>query len=185
MSGFLSGKRMMSVDDRAQVKRKKAWLALGVATVSMLIVCFVATFYGSKKGRLPVGDGMGDSGVVVLEQVHTNRAYDVAYMQELADNRAEQVQLAGARSRVVEAMEKMIEEVRAALPPDADADAIKAELEKRPEWKAMEAANARMVESIETTLASARETVRLRMERELSDQKKVAEGRAVPIPVRQ
>ena len=159
MSGFLSGKEMICMRDKAK-------MALIVATVSILFVCLVAVFYGySKKRGAPAGEGGADpvKEEVVLEQVYTNRAFDAAYMQALADSRAKQSELADARGRLVDAMTKMVEDVRAALPPEADVEAIKAELAKLPEWKAMEEANARLVESIDATLAAAQETVRERM----------------------
>ena len=74
----------------------------------------------------------------------------------------------------------MVAEVRASLPAGAGDQAVKDELAKRPEWKALEIENARALAEIEKSVQGAREKIRRRMEAEARDVKAVAEGRAVP-----
>jgi hypothetical protein len=142
----------------------------------MLFASCVAVLSGCKRRQAPEGETPSPA----LEVVITNRMQDPVYRKALDDNRREQTRQAAERHVVVSQMEKLIAEARAALPPGADDEAVKAELEKRPEWKALEEENARRVADIEKTLAAARETVRRRIEAEARDVKAVAEGRAVP-----
>jgi hypothetical protein len=114
--------------------------------------------------------------------VITNRMEDVAYREALVSNHLAQTQMAFERHPVVSQMEKLVKEARAGLPADADDEALKAELEKRPEWKVLEEENARKLAEMEKTLVAAREMVRKRLEAEMRDTKAVAEGRAVPAP---
>jgi hypothetical protein len=107
---------------------------------------------------------------------------DLDYRKALIANRTEQTRQALERRTVIAQMQKLIDETRTTL-PEADRTndvVVRAALEKRPEWTALEEENTRKIGDIEKTLAAARETVRQRMEAEARDAKAVAEGRAVP-----
>jgi hypothetical protein len=173
MCGFLSGERMKRVVQKART-------AVWVASVSMLFIGCAVGFFGCKRRQPPAGKASVPAAGAAPEVVVTNRMDDGAYLKALVENRREQGQKAAARQEVVSQMEKMVEEARAALPAGADNEAVKAELAKRPEWKALEGENARRLEEIRQTLVAARETVRLRMAAEGRDVNAVAEGRAVP-----
>jgi hypothetical protein len=150
-------------------------MALQAAGVSMLFVCCAATLSGCKRRQAG-----GAAAAPVLETVITNRMEDPVYRKALEDNQLEQTRQAAERSVVVDRMKVLIAEARAALPAGTDDETVRAELEKRPEWKMLEEENARMNAGLEKTLAAARETVRRRIEAETQDRKAVAEGRAVP-----
>lgn len=169
MDGFLSGKQLIYV-------AKASKTAFMMKALSMLFLCgAVAFFSGCKRRKAPVAEEPA------LEVVYTNRMDDPVYRKDLGENRLRQARLAGERSEVVSVMEKMVAEARAALPEGADDETVKAELEKRPEWKALEGENERMIGEIQKTLEDARETVRKRLVAEKEDLKAVAEGRAVPV----
>ena len=168
MGWFMSGKRTGCVAQKTEV-------VLCAVSVSMLFVCCMVVFSGCKRRKAPE-----TVAAPALEAVHTNRMDDPVYRQALSDNRVEQARIASERSVVVSRMEKLVVEARAGLPEGADDEAVKAELEKRPEWKVLEEENARKIAGIEKTLAAARETVRQRIETEARDVKAVAEGKAVP-----
>lgn len=65
-----------------------------------------------------------------------SRMADPVYRQHLEDQLAERNQLSAIRGRLVEKMEAMIEAQRKAL-PTADDAALKAALEKDPEWRSL------------------------------------------------
>jgi hypothetical protein len=142
----------------------------------LFIGCLVA-FFGYKRHAAPKVEAPA---APELEVVVTNRIADPVYRQAMESNRLVQVKMASARSVVVEKMEKIVAEVRSALPAGADVATVKAELEKRPEWKALEAENDRILGEMRQTLAGARETVGQRIRAEQRDMRAVAEGRAVP-----
>ena len=60
----------------------------------------------------------------------------------------------------------------------SEAVAIRAELEKDPEWKNLQLENQKHLEAIEGQLAKAREAVRNRLARERADAEAVKQGRA-------
>lgn len=169
MGWFLSGKQVGCVPQKNET-------VLCAVSVSMLFVCCVVIFSGCKRRKAPEKEIAAPA----LEVVITNRMDDTVYLEALRDNRREQGKHATERQEVVSRMAGLIAEARAGLPEDADDEAVKAELAKRPEWKSLEEENARKVADIEKTLAAARETVRKRLEMEARDVKAVAEGRAVP-----
>lgn len=174
MVGFLRGCGIF-------FSKKRAGFAFTAKIVSMLFLC-AAAVSGCKRRQPQSVDGLeGVSGGGDGPAVVTNRMQDPVYRQALDDNRQSQVQKAAVRHAVVGRMERMIAEVRAALPAGADDEAVKAELAKRPEWKVLEEENARALAEVEATLAEARESIRRRMEAEARDVKAVAEGRAVPV----
>ena len=65
-----------------------------------------------------------------------SRMADPVYRQNLEDQLAERNQLSAIRGRLVEKMEAMIEAQRKSLPMADDA-ALKAALEKDPEWRSL------------------------------------------------
>lgn len=147
-------------------------------TVSMLFVCGMVALAGCKRRTVQEEQGQPSERTPVA--VVTNRMQDPVYREALKDSRREQVLAASARSPVVAKMEAMIAEVRASLPAGADDQAVKDELAKRPEWKALEEENARATDAIDKSIEAAREKIRQRMETEASDVKAVAEGRTAP-----
>ena len=171
MGWFLSGKQVGCVPQKIET-------VFCAVSVSMLFVCCVVAFSGCKRRKAPEA-----AAAPALESVITNRMDDSTYRQALSDNRREQGKHATERQEIVSKMEGLIAEARAGLPEDADDEAVKAELAKRPEWNALEEENTRKIADIEKTLAAARETVRKRIEMEARDVKAVAEGRAVPAAI--
>ena len=171
MIGFLSLKH------RSCVINKCATMVY-MTVVSMVFVGFLLG--GCKKRTVPAEEPSA-SAAPRLESVVTNRMMDAAYRKALDQNRQEQGKAAFARNQIVEKMEALVAQARAALPAGADSQAVKAELAKNPEWQALEAQNARAVTEIDKTLAEARETVRKRLLAEARDVKAVAEGRAVAV----
>ena len=172
MVAFLSANRMISVV-------KKTICAESARTVSILFVCMILAAAGCKR-RAAQGRDPDQSAEHRPEVVVTNRMQDAAYVEELDASRRAQTQAASARAPVVAKMEAMVAEVRASLPAGAGDQAVKDELAKRPEWKALEVENARALAEIEKSVQGAREKIRRRMEAEARDVKAVAEGRAVP-----
>ena len=171
MVAFLSANRMISVV-------KKTICAESARTVSMLFVCMLVAAAGCK--RRSGQEGQGQSAARSPEVVVTNRMQDPVYVKALDASRRAQNQAASARAPVVAKMEAMIAEVRASLPAGADNQAVKNELAKRPEWKALEVENARALAEIEKPRLEMLEKARRRMLAEARDVKAVAEGRAVP-----
>ena len=171
MVAFLSANRMISVV-------KKTICAESARTVSILFVCMILAAAGCK--RRSGQEGQGQSAARSPEVVVTNRMQDPVYVKALDASRRAQNQAASARAPVVAKMEAMIAEVRASLPPGADNQAVKDELAKRPEWKALEVENARALAEIEKPRLEMLEKARRRMLAEARDVKAVAEGRAVP-----
>ena len=169
MIGFLSLKQ------KNCVVNKRATMVC-MTTVSMVFMVFLLV--GCKKRTVPA-ETPSVSAAPRLESVVTNRMKDATYRKALDQNRQEQGKAAFARNQIVEKMEALVAQARAALPAGADSEAVKAELAKNPEWQALEAQNARAVAEIDKTLAEARETVRKRLVDEARDVKAVAEGRAV------
>ena len=174
MMAFLSIKRMIRVAERT--------VCVGRArTVSMLFVCMIVVAAGCKR-RAAQGE---PDPARNLEVVVTNRMEDPAYLEDLKASQRAQTEAAAKRAPVLAKMEEMVAEVRASLPPGADNETVKAELAKRPDWKALEAEEARARDEVAKTLREATEKVRLRMMAEARDVKAVAEGRAVPAATQQ
>ena len=171
MIGFLSLKH------RSCVINKRATV-VSMTIVSMVFMGFLLN--GCKKRTVPA-ESLSASAASRLESVVTNRMKDATYRKALDQNRQEQGKAAFARNQIVEKMEALVAQARAALPAGADSEAVKAELAKNPEWQALEAQNARAVAEIDKTLAEARETVRKRLLAEARDAKAVVEGRAVAV----
>lgn len=165
---FLSANRMIGVAE-------KTVCAGSARTVSMLFVCMIVAAAGCKRRGAPDQNAARGPEVVV-----TNRMQDPAYVEALNASRRGQAEAAAKRAPVVAKMEAMIAEVRASLPPGADNQAVKDELAKRPEWKALEVENARALAEIEKPRLEMLEKARRRMLAEAHDVKAVAEGRAVP-----
>jgi len=113
-----------------------------------------------------------------LEAVVTNRANDPAYVTALKENRTSQNVLARENHAVKAQLAVCAERVKAALPPGADEAALKAALEKDPEWQALKGREAKVMAEDKQKLIAARELIRARMEREARDAKAVAEGKA-------
>ncbi len=113
-----------------------------------------------------------------IENVVTNRANDPEYLSALKKNRTSQNVLARENHAVVAQLAACAERVKAALPPGADAAALKAALEKDPEWQALKGRETKVLAEDKQTLGAARELIRARMEREARDAKAVAEGKA-------
>jgi hypothetical protein len=113
-----------------------------------------------------------------LENVVTNRANDPAYLSALKKNRTSQNVLARENHAVAGQLAACAERVKAALPPGADQAALKAALEKDPEWQALKGRETKVLAEDTQTLGAARELIRARMEREARDAKAVAEGKA-------
>lgn len=169
MNGFLSSKQ-------GKCLKKEIVTAVYGTAVSMVFVCLLAAGCGKRtEGEATETTGSG------LERVVTNRMQDATYRKALDQNRQEQSQKAFERNEIVKKMEACISRARATLPAGADDKAVKAVLEKDPEWKVLEAKNAQAIGEIEKTLAKARETIRQRMQAEARDVKAVAEGRAVAV----
>lgn len=143
-----------------------------VGMVSTAFLCL--SLMGCKKRTAPAPNVPE----VSLPGVITNRMADAAYRAALADNRREQMRLAGERSEIVAKMQGMVDRARAKLPAGADDAAVKAELAKDPEWGAHEASNQVKVVEIQNKLSMSRELARQRMLAEARDVKAVAEGKA-------
>lgn len=163
------------------VKRAKTAVWQGVKPcfmllVSTLFVCLAVILAGCKRqSRKTAGQQ--------VEIVYTNRMDDAGYRGVLHTNRLQQGVLVSRRQAVVDRMERMVAEVREALPAGADDEAVKAELAKSEEWRTLEAENLKRIGEIEEKIAEARTTVRERLLREQRDVKAVAEGRARPVAV--
>jgi len=158
-----------------QGKRTVTGAMAGVVIVSMV---FVAVFGGACKKKRVVALEPAKPSESGLEAVVTNRMHDASYREELKQNLKEQRVKAKERNVVVERMTALIARARAKLPAGADDAAVKAELEKDPEWRELESKNQQLIGEIEVTLARAREAVRQRMLQESRDVKAVSEGRA-------
>ena len=113
-----------------------------------------------------------------LPTVVTNRMADPAYLQELEGIRRKQSELAAERGQVVMRMEQKVAAVKEKLPKGATDAAIRAELEKDPEWKALEKENENRIQKIQANLEEARTAVRARLAKEREAQRAVSEGRA-------
>ena len=144
MIGFLSLKL------RSCVMSKRVAMVC-MAIVSMAFIGVLAP--GCKKRAMPAEAPSAAAAAPRLESVVTNRMLDAAYRKALDRNRQEQGKAALARHQIVEKMEALVAQARAALPAGADNAAVKAELAKNPEWQALEAQNARAVAEIDKTLA--------------------------------
>jgi len=112
-----------------------------------------------------------------LPTVVTNRMADPTYLQEMEAIRRKQNLQAQERGKVVMRMEQKVAAAKAKLPKATDAE-IWAELEKDPEWKALEKENENRIQKIQADLAEARALVRARLAKEREAQRAVSEGRA-------
>lgn len=164
---------------------KNMGTVVGVTIVSMV---FIGAVCGGCKKKSVVPVAPEKPVETATESVYTNRMHDATYREEIKQNLKEQRAKAKERSVVVDHMTELITQARAKLPAGADDAAVKAELEKSPEWRELEAQNQRLIGDIDATLARAREMVRQRMLQEAKDVQAVAEGRAkaadVPAPAK-
>lgn len=113
-----------------------------------------------------------------IESVYTNRAHDAAYIQSLRQSFSNQLTRATEVQQATRDLQAYEEKIKASLPANSDAAALKQALSKDEVWlKLKERVEAARVDG-RHAWEEARAKVRVRMEKEALDNQAVREGRA-------
>ncbi len=112
------------------------------------------------------------------EEVFTPRGGDPEYVRSLEKSIARQSRAQSALAKISAQMKSLEDRARAALPPGATAEQIKAELDGNPSryagWKDLSEAFAKVSARVEKERADAQAIVRGRIEREAADRRRLA-----------
>lgn len=137
----------------------------------LLIMCAILVLAGcSKRKETPQ-----------QEEVYSNRAHDKGYMASLLTNRQQQAQEGYARLAVSMKMTQCVTRVRATLPADTTAEALKKALTADPEWISLDEQSKKLSAAATATLQQAHQLIRQRMQEEMRAQKAIAQGKAKAI----
>lgn len=165
MFGFRCSKR------RSGILKKRFTMTCAVI-VSMVFLGGVGN--GCKKRQSPPLPTAAPE----LARVVTNRMNDVAYKASLNQNRLKQGKQASELFELRQQMRACRERVKAGLPADASAVALKDALSKDSEWRAFEIREKSLVDADTQTRTAARDMIRARIEEEGKAVEAVAQGRA-------
>lgn len=116
-----------------------------------------------------------------LPEVYTNRVNDTAYIDSILTNHFRQVAVGQARLQTAGLMTQCVLRVRAALPPDADEEALEAALEADDAWQKLVAlAQKQDAESVKIYNEGV-EGIRIRMLEEQQALRDVQAGKATAV----
>ena len=161
--------------------RKKRLVAICVVAAGLGIAALLLYFAFGRKGER-VADATGSGADV--EEVYENRMADPVYVAALGDVYKNRTRAEGAAQRLKAERKRIVEEVRKELGEGASEDDAVREIDARaaagglPQWTDLNEKIAQREAEVVALRRTAAEMVRVRIQREGRDNRKIAEGTA-------